>query len=65
MKKICPLLFFYFIFQSVIAQSSANDQPAFIRDSLDSYIIKGIQDWVVPGLSIVIVKDNKVVWMKG
>ena len=65
MKKICALLFFHYIFQSVNAQSSANDQPAFIRDSLDSYIIKGIQDWLVPGLSIVIVKDGKVVWMKG
>ena len=65
MKKIGPLLFFCFIFQCGIAQSSSNDEPAFIRDSLDSYIIKGIQDWTVPGLSIVIIKDNKVVWMKG
>ena len=65
MKKICFLLFFYFILQSGIAQSSKIDEPSFIRDSLDSYIIKGIQDWTVPGLSIVIVKDGKVVWMKG
>jgi len=65
MKKIGPFLLFYFIFQSGIAQSPGNDQPAFIRDSLDSYIQKGIRDWNVPGLSIVIVKDNKVVWMKG
>jgi len=65
MKKICPFLFFYFVFQSSIAQSSAIDQPAFIRDSLDTYIMQGIKDWNVPGLSIVIVKDNKVVWMKG
>lgn len=40
-------------------------QPSFIKDSLDSYIIKGIKDWNVPGLSIVIVKDGKVVFMKG
>jgi CubicO group peptidase (beta-lactamase class C family) len=65
MKKICPFLLFYFVFQSGIAQSSVNDQPAFIRDSLDNYILQGIKDWNVPGLSIVIVKDNKVVWMKG
>ena len=65
MKKISFLLFFYFIIQSGIAQSSKIDEPSFIRDSLDSYITKGIQDWTVPGLSIVIVKDGKVVWMKG
>jgi CubicO group peptidase (beta-lactamase class C family) len=39
--------------------------PAFIKDSLDSYISKGIKDWDIPGLSIVIVKDRKVVLMKG
>ncbi len=65
MKKIGPLLFFYFIFQCGIAQTPVNDQPAFIRDSLDSYIVKGMQDWTVPGLSIAIIKDNKVIWMKG
>lgn len=40
-------------------------QPAFIKDSLDSYITKGIKDWDVPGLSVVIIKDGKVVLMKG
>ncbi|HEX3767646.1 MAG TPA: serine hydrolase [Puia sp.] len=65
MKIICPFVFIFFISLSGIAQTSTNDQPAFIRDSLDSYILQGIKDWNVPGLSIVIVKDNKVVWMKG
>jgi len=40
-------------------------QPSFIKDSLDSYINKGIKDWNIPGLAIVIVKDGKVVVMKG
>jgi CubicO group peptidase (beta-lactamase class C family) len=65
MKKICSFLLFCFIFQSGMTQSSMSDQPAFIRDSLDSYINKGIKNWEVPGLSVVIVKDGKVVWMKG
>jgi CubicO group peptidase (beta-lactamase class C family) len=39
--------------------------PAFITDSLDRYIEQGLKDWAVPGLSIVIVKDGKVVKMKG
>src|SRR3954447_23399748 len=65
MKRIFPLLFFSLCLQTGIGQPSAAGQPAFIRDSLDSYINKGIQDWNIPGLSIVIVKDGKVVWMKG
>lgn len=39
--------------------------PSFITDSLDSYIQKGLKDWNLPGLSVVIVKDGKVVLMKG
>ncbi|MER3464496.1 MAG: serine hydrolase [Chitinophagaceae bacterium] len=39
--------------------------PGFITDSLDSYIQKGLKDWQVPGLAIVVVKDGKVVIMKG
>ena len=39
--------------------------PSFITDSLDSYIQTGMKEWQVPGLSLVIVKDGKVVVMKG
>ena len=39
--------------------------PAFITDSLDSYIQQGMKDWQVPGLAIVIVKDGKIVTLKG
>jgi CubicO group peptidase (beta-lactamase class C family) len=39
--------------------------PSFISDSLDSYIRQGMKDWDIPGLSIVIVKDGKVVLLKG
>lgn len=40
-------------------------QPAFIKDSLDNYIRQGMKDWSIPGLSIVVVKDGQVVYMKG
>lgn len=39
--------------------------PRFVTDSLDTYIQKGMRDWQVPGLAIAIVKDGKIVWMKG
>jgi CubicO group peptidase (beta-lactamase class C family) len=60
MKKIVLLFSLHLAFLFATAQV-----PSFITDSLDSYINKGIKDWDVPGLSIVIVKDGKVVLMKG
>jgi CubicO group peptidase (beta-lactamase class C family) len=39
--------------------------PSFITDSLDAYITKGMKEWDVPGLSIAVVKDGKVVVQKG
>jgi len=39
--------------------------PAFIKDSLDNYIQTGLKDWDIPGLSVVIVKNGQVVYMKG
>ncbi len=39
--------------------------PTFITDSLDRYIEKGLADWSIPGLSVVIVKDGKTVVLKG
>ena len=49
----------------VVSVRSFGQSPSFITDSLDSYIDRGMKDWDVPGLSIVIVKDGKVVTMKG
>lgn len=43
----------------------AQQQPAFISNDLDSYIKKGIKQWNIPGLAIAIIKDDKVVVMKG
>jgi CubicO group peptidase (beta-lactamase class C family) len=66
MRCLFPMLLTVLVFQGLFAQTiTPADHPAFIRDSLDNYINKGIRDWQVPGLSVVIVKDGKVVWMKG
>jgi CubicO group peptidase (beta-lactamase class C family) len=48
-----------------LAFSVQAQQPAFISNDLDNYIRKGMEQWQVPGLAIVIVKDGKVVWQKG
>ncbi|HWC54447.1 MAG TPA: serine hydrolase domain-containing protein, partial [Chitinophagaceae bacterium] len=47
---------------SVVAISQT---PSFIRDSLDSYIDRGMKQWQIPGLAIAVVKDGKVVVIKG
>lgn len=59
MKKILFALF------TIAALSAQGQNPSFITDSLNNYITKGLQDWQLPGLSIVIVKDGKVVLQKG
>ena len=59
MKKLSALLLLLGL--SLFLQA----QPNFIKRNIESYILKGMKDWDVPGLSIVIVKDGKVVLMKG
>ncbi|MFC2086683.1 hypothetical protein ACFLSA_00765 [Bacteroidota bacterium] len=39
--------------------------PVFVTDSLENYIKKGMQEWQIPGMAISIVKDGKIVFMKG
>lgn len=40
-------------------------QGNFIKDSLDTYIKREMVRWNLPGLAIAIVKDGKVIFMKG
>jgi len=64
MRALCNLVFLCFFllpFQNVHAQSIAEAHDK----ELDTYIEKGMKDWNLPGLSIVIVKDGKVVYLKG
>ncbi|HEX4849489.1 MAG TPA: serine hydrolase domain-containing protein, partial [Puia sp.] len=58
-KSIC---FFFLLFLLVPAKSQT---PAFVQDSLDSYIIRGMKSWQIPGVAICIIKDGKIVVMKG
>ena len=41
--------------------------PAFAQSSatVDTYITKAIEEWNVPGVSVAVVKDDKVVFLKG
>lgn len=43
----------------------AQELPAFIKDSLDTYVERALKDWQIPGAAVCIVKDGKAVVMKG
>ena len=62
MKKILILLFFVFT-QKGFAQTDSI--PPFVKDSLDNYVNKALADWKIPGVAVCIVKNGKVVVMKG
>lgn len=49
----------------VISTGVLHAQPAFVKDSLEHYIRKGMDQWHVPGLAIAIVKDGQIVHLKG
>jgi CubicO group peptidase (beta-lactamase class C family) len=69
MKKILVILFFVFT-QKGFAQADPLPDPqagipSFVKDSLDSYVNRALADWQIPGVSVCIVKNGKVVVMKG
>jgi len=61
-KTILFIAFTYFILFVCVAQ---NQTPAFIKDSLDNYVAKGLKEWQIPGVSVCVVKNGKVLVMKG
>ncbi len=60
MKKLLVSFFTLISFANVHSQT-----PSFVKDSIDRYIQQGLTDWDIPGLSVVIVKDGKIAFMKG
>jgi CubicO group peptidase (beta-lactamase class C family) len=64
MKKILVLLACCIsLFTSTRAQHVNRD--AFIKDSLNVYISKALTNWRIPGAAVCIIKDDKIVLMKG
>lgn len=59
MKRI-----FTVILCAISSISFAQDLPAFVKDSLDNYVARGMRQWQIPGVAVAIVKDGKVVVMK-
>lgn len=64
MKKL-HLLFFFCLITSLSVNAQKIDRSKFIADSLDAYINRALTNWRIPGAAVCIVKDGKVVMMKG
>lgn len=64
-KEILLFVFFITILPEALAQQKERVQPIFIRDSLDNYINRSLKEWNIPGLGIVIIKDNNIVKTQG
>ena len=63
MQKLRLILLSFLVVQ--LGNGSQAQTPSFITDSLDSYIERGMRLWQIPGLSIAIVKDGKVIVSRG
>lgn len=64
MKKIL-LLFIVSISFITTSRAQHADRTKFIKDSLDLYISRALTNWRVPGIAVCIIKDNKIVLIKG
>ncbi len=63
MKHFYSLLIaFLFAFNSFCQTDSV---PSFVKDSLDSYVDRALKDWQIPGVAVCVIKNGKVVVMKG
>ncbi len=59
------LLLYFFALSLLSSTGYSQTEPAFVRDSLDKYVDRALIDWKIPGVAVCIVKDGKVVVMKG
>jgi CubicO group peptidase (beta-lactamase class C family) len=64
MKKLLTVFVIGMLFITSV-QAQNVDRSKFISDSLEFYINKALTNWRIPGAAVCIVKDNKVVWMRG
>jgi CubicO group peptidase (beta-lactamase class C family) len=63
MKRLILLIVLIFYLYTLTAQE--NKLPVFVTDSLENYIARGMTKWKIPGLSVAIIKDGEVQFIKG
>lgn len=62
MKKILLLLCTSL---SLLVHGQTDTLPSFVKDSLDNYVNNALAAWQIPGVAVCVVKNGKVVLMKG
>jgi CubicO group peptidase (beta-lactamase class C family) len=65
MRPIHALIVLCLLWFLPVQSSQAQTGEDIHAQALDAFIEKGMQDWKLPGLSIVVVKDGKVAYLKG
>jgi CubicO group peptidase (beta-lactamase class C family) len=63
MRKLTTLVLLTASINLAFAQNDS--LPSFVKDSLDTYIARALAQWQIPGVSVCVVKNGKVIWMKG
>jgi CubicO group peptidase (beta-lactamase class C family) len=64
MRKFLLLFILSALFVTAV-NAQTTDRSHFIRDSLDLYVNRALTNWRIPGAAVCIVKDGKIVLMKG
>jgi CubicO group peptidase (beta-lactamase class C family) len=64
MKKLAFTLVYWSISFTIFAQNTS-DLPSFVKDSMDTYLQRAMKEWQIPGVSVAIIKGDKVVFAKG
>src|SRR5689334_21880613 len=62
MRKLL-LVILLAITDHVFAQTDS--LPSFLKDSIDGYVERALKEWPIPGVAVCVVKNGKVVFMKG
>ena len=58
-----PKLFLFFVL--LINICIANDRVSAVLPSFEAYVEKSMEEWKIPGVAVAIVKDGKIVYLKG
>jgi CubicO group peptidase (beta-lactamase class C family) len=53
------------LLQASIIAGAQDSIPSFVKDSLDIYTNRSLKEWQIPGAAVCIVKNGKIVLMKG
>jgi CubicO group peptidase (beta-lactamase class C family) len=65
MRKAVTLLSISFILLTNCLFSQNINRAGFLKDSIDAYVNRALTNWRIPGAAVCIVKDDRVVLMKG